>query len=328
LKFNYGGQAVMEGVMMRGQRHMAVAVRAPNGEIILKDQPLESKVYTSKVLRLPLLRGLVMLWDALVLGTQTLFFSANVAMLDPETPKGEEQEVDTEQISGWALWSTMAVSLLFAIALFFAGPPFLATLAFSWTENHLLVNIAEGVIRLTIFLGYLWLMGRMPDVRRVFMYHGAEHKTINAYEAEAKLVPSEVQQFTTVHTRCGTSFLLIVLVVASVIFVFMGDLPLIFKILSRVAVIPLVATVAYEFLRWSAAHYGNPLVRMLAQPGLTLQKMTTREPTPDMLEVAIVALEHVLAADGILTEEEYADRRSRLPVRPVQPVRGKSGAAA
>jgi len=328
LKYNYGGQAVMEGVMMRGQRQVAVAVRAPNGEIILKSDPLTSKIYTSKILKLPLLRGLVMLWDALVLGTQTLFFSANVAMLDPETPTGTEQEVNTEQITGVALWGTLAFSLVFAIGLFFAGPPLLATLAFSWTNDHTWVNVAEGFIRIAIFLGYLWLIGRMPDVKRVFMYHGAEHKTINAYEAGAKLEPQEVQKFTTVHTRCGTSFLLIVLVVASVIFVFMGDLPLIFKLLSRIAVVPLVATVAYEFLRWSAAHYGNPFVRALTKPGLLLQKMTTREPTPEMLEVAIAALEHVLVADGLLTEEEWADRRRRLPVRPAQPVRGNSGAAA
>jgi uncharacterized protein YqhQ len=318
----------MEGVMMRGQRHMAVAVRAPNGEIILKTEPLNSKVYTSKILKLPFLRGLVMLWDALVLGTRVLFFSANVAMLDPDTPKGEEKEIETEQISGWALAGTLAFSLVFAIALFFAAPPFIATLAFGWSGNHIIENVAEGIIRIGIFLGYLWLMGKMPDIRRVFMYHGAEHKTINAYENGAKLEPDEVQKFNTVHTRCGTSFLLIVLVVASVIFVFMGDLPFILKLLSRIAVIPLVATVAYEFLRWSAAHYANRLVQWLVKPGLMLQKMTTREPDAAQLEVAIVALEHVLAADGVLSQEEYALRRSRLPVRPAQPVRGNSGAAA
>ncbi|WJW68657.1 DUF1385 domain-containing protein [Candidatus Chlorohelix allophototropha] len=328
MKFNYGGQAVLEGVMMRGQRHMAVAVRAPNGEIILKTEPLQSKIYTSKLWRLPFMRGLVSLWDALVLGTQTLFFSANVAMLDPDAPQGSEQNVDTEQISGWALWSTMAFSLLFAIGLFFAAPPFIATLAFSWTDQHIAVNIAEGVIRLAIFMGYLWLMGKMPDVRRVFMYHGAEHKTINAYEADAKLEPETVQTFTTVHTRCGTSFLLVVLVVASVIFVFMGDLSFIWKLVSRIFIIPLVATGAYEFLRFTAANYRFRVVRWLAAPGLALQKMTTRQPELPMLEIAIVALEHVLAADGIISQEEYEARRLRLPVRPAQPVRGNSGAAA
>lgn len=360
MKFNYGGQAVIEGVMMRGQRQMAVAVRNPEGEIVLKTEPLQSGIYTNKIMKWPLLRGLVMLWDMLVLGIQSLSWSANIAAtglllptvllstidsaeetrLDPSENPKDAPKTDTPKEDGdipkWAMILTVLVSLSFSIGLFILLPALLAGLANDWfIHDHLVSNLfVEGGVRIALLIGYLWLVGFMPDMRRVFQYHGAEHKTVNAYEAGAELTPEKVQQFTTVHTRCGTNFLLLVVVFAIILFSFvftlLGNPPMWLSLPLRVALVPLVATIAYEYIKWSAAHYNNPVVRAIMKPGLALQKLTTRQPDPAMLEVAIVALERVLLSDDKITQSHWDDQRLRLPVRPAQlePVRGESGAVA
>lgn len=345
--------------MMRGQRQMAVAARNPEGEIVLKTEALQSRIYTSKIMKWPLLRGLVMLWDMLVLGIQSLTWSANVAAAGLILPtiilatidSAEETRVDPvktdgtpvveaakteEEIPRWAMIITVLISLSFSIGLFIVLPAFVAGIANDWfIHDHLISNLfVEGGVRLLLLVGYLWAVGFMSDMRRVFQYHGAEHKTVNAYEAGAELTPEKVQTFSTVHTRCGTNFLLLVIVFAiilfSVLFTLLGNPPMWISLPLRVALVPLVATVAYEYIKWSAAHFNNPVVRFFMKPGLILQKLTTRQPEPAMLEVAIIALERVLLADNKVTQAHWDQQRLRLPVRPAQlePVRGESGAVA
>lgn len=291
-KFYYGGQAVIEGVMMRGRNHMAVAVRAPNGEIVVHEEPLTAAIYTKKWGSWPFVRGLRMLWDALGLGMRALLWSADVSLKE----EGQEQQVT---FSGPVAWTTIAASLAFSVALFFLLPTAAAKWISPETGSGLLVSIVEGVIRLALFLLYLWAIAFMPDIRRVFAYHGAEHKTINAYEAGALLTPESVGRFTTAHTRCGTSFMLSVMIIAILVFAPFHFDNLLLRLASRLVLIPVVAGIAYEFQRFSAAHVDQPVVRALITPGLLLQRLTTREPDAAMLECAIAALKPVLAADGI-----------------------------
>ena len=313
----YGGQAMMEGVMMRGQRQLAVAIRQPDGRIALHSAPLDSWVYRSRVRNWPFVRGVFVLWDALLLGMRALTLSANVAVSEEEEEEEEGRvghgEVDTasarptaepEGIAGPQLWATVAFSLLFGTALFFVLPLLIVHFLDRWIASALVSNLLEGLIRLTILIGYLGLIGRMPDIRRVFGYHGAEHKTINAYEAGAALDVASVQRQSTLHTRCGTGFLLIVVLFSIVVFVFLGRPPLPLRLLSRIVLVPAIAAVAYEFVQFSAAHYGNRLVRLLVTPSLALQRLTTREPEDGMVETAIIALKRVLVADELMTLEE------------------------
>lgn len=286
-EFDYGGQAVMEGVMMRGRNSMAVAVRHPSGRIVIHKEPLESPLYTSRWWRLPFLRGLVVLWDTLALGMRSLIYSANVAL--------EEEEVE---FRGPAVWGLVLVSLAFAVGIFFLVPLLLVGLIDRFITSALVSNLIEGVLRLGLFLGYIGLIGLLPDIRRFFAYHGAEHKTINAYEAGAPLDPASVAGYTTAHTRCGTGFLLFVLVLSILVFALLGRPPFIWRILSRLLLIPLIVSVIYEFIKFAAHHQDNPLLRILVSPGLALQGLTTREPDEGMLEVAIVALKSLLAAES------------------------------
>jgi uncharacterized protein YqhQ len=303
----YGGQAVIEGVMMRGRKSMAVAVRNPQNEIVLHEEPLTAKIYTSRWGQWPFVRGLGMLWDALGLGMRALMWSAEVA--------SQEEGKEKVEFSGPVAWTTLAGSLLFAVALFFLLP----TLASRWmatyvNDNAIVDAIFEGVIRLLLFLAYLWAIGRIPEIERVFGYHGAEHKTINAYEAGAPLTVDAVRTFSVQHTRCGTSFLLYVLVISIILFapltfaeVEPGWLALILRFVSRLLLVPIVAGIAYEIIRFSTAHADNPFMRLLIAPGLALQKLTTREPDDAMVECAITALKPVLAADGIIVAEQPAE---------------------
>ena len=275
----YGGQAVIEGVMMRGSRSMAVAVRAPNEEIVLHTQPL-SPMYSNSFSKVPFLRGLLGLWDALGLGYRSLMFSANVA-------GGEEA-----QFEGAAAWGTMAVSLALGLGLFFLAPAGLAQLGERWLGiNPWWGSVVEGLVRLGLIVGYLWLIGKMPDIRRLFGYHGAEHKTIHAFEAGAELTPASVARFPLEHPRCGTAFLLTVVVFSVLIFAMLGPLPLWARFASRLLLIPVLAGLAYEYIRFTARHLSNPLVRLLVIPNLALQRLTTREPDERMLEVAIAAFQ-------------------------------------
>jgi uncharacterized protein YqhQ len=284
--FHYGGQAVLEGVMMRGERHISVAVRAPNGQIVTHQEALDSAIYTSRWSKLPLARGLIMLWDTLALGFRALSFSANVAL-----------EEEKAELTSGMMWGSLVLSLGFAVGFFFLVPLFLVGLVDRYITSALLSNLIEGLIRLGLFLGYLVGIGYLPDIRRVFAYHGAEHKTVNAYEAGVALEPDAVQAFSTAHIRCGTSFLLVIIIIFVFLTTLMGRPSLAMRLASRIVLVPLVTAIAYEWLRFGAAHYNNLLVRALAAPGLLLQRLTTREPTPDMLEVAIVALREVRLAD-------------------------------
>jgi len=288
-KYYYGGQAVLEGVMMRGRKSMAIAVRTPKGEIAIHEEPLTAAIYTKRWGQWPFVRGVGMLWDSLGLGMRALIWSADVSL-------GEEEDV---KFSGPVAWSTIAVSLAVAVGIFFLLP----TLAAKWLSplgsGGLLISIIEGVIRLSLFLLYLWGIGNMPDIKRVFAYHGAEHKTINAFEAGAPLTPASVAHFSTSHTRCGTSFLLSVMVIAIFVFAPFHFQSVFLRLASRIVLIPVVAGIAYEFMRFTAARTDQPLVRGLIAPGLALQRLTTREPDANMLECAIAALQPVLAADGI-----------------------------
>lgn len=288
--FNYGGQAVIEGVMMRGAKRVTIAVRRPDGEIAVHTEPLDPRIYSSAINKIPFVRGVTLLWDSLVLGMRALMYSAEVAM-------GEEEDVKFE---GPVAWGTVAFSLVLAVALFFVLPLLLV----GWMEHYVgegvFSNIIEGVIRLGIFLGYVWAIGFMPDVRRVFSYHGAEHKAINSYENNIPLTPQAMAGQTIEHPRCGTAFLLIVMVLSVFVFVLLGTPALWIRIISRILLIPVIAGLAYEFLKFSAAHADNPVLKWLIAPGLALQKLTTREPDEAMLEVSAAALTRLLQEENMI----------------------------
>ncbi len=287
--FNYGGQAVIEGVMMRGSQHMAVAVRNPDGEIILHEQPISSPLYSGALSRIPFVRGLGLLWDSLGLGMRALNFSADIAV-------GEEAE-----FSGPVAWGTMAVSLSLGIGLFFLLPAAAASglQTLLGLPSNILGNLIEGIIRLGLVIGYIWLIGFIPDVKRLFAYHGAEHKAINAYEDSAPLTPESVARYPLEHPRCGTGFLLIVVVVSIVVFTLLGKMDLLTRLVSRVLLIPVVAGIAYEYIRLLARNLRSPVARILVKPQLALQRLTTREPSLDMLEVSLTALKRVLEAEHL-----------------------------
>jgi uncharacterized protein YqhQ len=291
----YGGQAVIEGVMMRGARVYAVAVRAPDKSIEIKTEKLAA-LYSSKLTRIPFIRGLFILWDALVLGVQALTFSANI--------QAQEEE---ERIEGAALVMTLLTSLSLGVVVFFlipAGIGYLAERIFHWAS--IWSNITEGLVRLGLLIGYIWLIGFVPDIGRVFSYHGAEHKTINAYEAGAPLVPASVAEFSREHPRCGTAFLLTVVIFSIVLFSALGSQTLVLRLLSRIILIPVLASFAYEYIRLSARLMRFRWARVLIAPNLWLQRLTTREPDTAMLEVAIASFKAML-------EKEQAGEPDALP---------------
>lgn len=305
----YGGQAVIEGVMMRGQKAYAVAMRAPDGNVVVHTEPL-AKVYRSGIAKIPFLRGVILLWDALGLGMRALTLSAN-------TQTGED-----EKLEGPALYLTLGLSLAFGIGLFFLLPAGIG----GWVE-HLLApvpdtdggalpmlvqasslgasqsglwigNLVEGVLRLLILVGYIWAIGFMPDIRRVFQYHGAEHKTINAYEAGAELTPEIVDQYPIEHPRCGTAFLLTLVLLSILVFTALGPMPILWRLATRILFIPILAGIAVEYIRWTANHLNNPIVQWLIKPNLVLQRLTTRPPDHAMLEVAICSFQSMRKAEA------------------------------
>ncbi len=319
-KFYYGGQAVMEGVMMRGRTSVSMAVRRPDQSIYLYEEALNPRLYQNRLFRLPFLRGMLLLWEMLVLGTRMMTLSANVASgalspevvsvpgpadplqpLDQQGSSTQEEEEAPVQIGGVALVITVLISLSFAVAIFFLGP-LLITGALHTQIGEGWLNLAlEGLIRLGLLVGYLYLIGRIPDIQRVFGYHGAEHKAINAMEQGAALDIPHVRLASRVHTRCGTGFLLLVMVVSIFVFALVGSPTLPLKILSRIVLVPVVAGIAYELMRLGAANYRFRVVRWLLAPGLALQGLTTREPDDSMMECAIAALQRVLQRDEIHT---------------------------
>jgi uncharacterized protein YqhQ len=309
IQFNYGGQAVIEGILMRGANTAAIAVRDPDGKIVVHEQPLNKSLYRGWVSKTPFVRGVIGLWDALGLGTRALMWSADVAV-------GEEEDINFNGPIGFA---TIGVSLLLGIGLFFLLPTTAATgigglLGLTTGEsgsapiglNATLINLIEGVIQLTLLIAYISLIGLMPDVKRLFSYHGAEHKTINAYEAGDDLTPEIVAKYPIEHPRCGTAFLLNVVFISVLVFSLLGRPPFLLLILSRVVLIPVIAGIAYEYLRFTAKHINHPVIRIFIKPNLALQHLTTRPPDLDMIEVGITAFKRVLYSEGIISEEEAA----------------------
>ncbi len=285
----YGGQAVIEGVMMRGQKAFAVAMRAPDGNVVVHTEKL-AEVYRSKITKIPFLRGVILLWDALGLGMRALTLSAN-------TQTGED-----EKLEGPALYLTLGLSLAFGIGLFFLLPAGIG----GWVEHALaqtasalwIGNLLEGLLRLLLLVGYIWAIGFMPDIKRVFMYHGAEHKTINAYEAGAELTPENVATYPIEHPRCGTAFLLTLVLLSILVFTALGPLPILWRLVTRILFIPILAGIAVEYIRWTANNLNSPVVQWLIKPNLALQHLTTRTPDLAMLEVAIQSFQSMRRAEA------------------------------
>lgn len=365
-RFNYGGQAVIEGVMMRGRHSAAVAVRAPSGGVLVHEERLNPRIYARGASQWPFVRGLLLLWDMLILGTRMMMFAANVSIQQEvdEAEAAERDEADTadtaDTAAGWApdevrvaaagtggavaavagdtsgagtivaaaapapgaisdvspaqvegiggagLAFTLIFSLAFAVGLFFLLPLGAVGLAQRWVGTGLGALIVEGIVRLVILILYLAAIGRLASVQRVFEYHGAEHKAINAYEAGEPLDVAHVRAASRVHTRCGTGFLLIVVVLSIFVFALLGHPPAPVLILSRIVLVPVIASLAYELLRLGAANYRFRVVRWLMAPSLALQGLTTREPDDGQMECAIVALERVLKQDGAAALDRVA----------------------
>ena len=288
-RFNYGGQAVIEGVMIRGRTHFSLAVRRQDGTIY-RQQELLSNWFTGPVRRIPLLRGILVLLESLSLGVKALRRSATIAMQ-------EEDGDQHEELPAWAMAGTLAVSMLLGVGLFFLLPLLIVWLLDPYIASDLASNVIEGVIRLTILVSYIKLIGLSNDIKRVFAYHGAEHMAVHTYEAGLALVVENVRKFGTPHPRCGTAFLLTVVLISIVVFAFLQRPPMEWRIISRIALVPVIAAFSYEIIRFSGAHQDAWFGRMLSQPGLILQRLTTRQPDDSQIEVAICAMETAIAAD-------------------------------
>jgi uncharacterized protein YqhQ len=282
---NYGGQAVIEGVMMRGKKAAAIAMRAPDGEIIIHKEEL-NKLYQSRIMQIPFLRGLIGLYDALILGMKALTISANI------------QTGEDEKIEGSALIFTFALSMSIAVVIFFLIPAGLGqAVERFWGWNAWLGNLLEGLVRLVFLILYMWGIGQMEDIKRVFSYHGAEHKVINTFEAGVELVPEKVKPFSLEHPRCGTAFLLIVVLFSVLLFTALGPMTLFWRLVSRVLLLPALAGVAYEYLRWTAENQHHPVIKWLIKPNLALQRLTTNEPSLEIIEVSIAAFNAMREAE-------------------------------
>lgn len=282
----YGGQAVIEGVMMRGKHAAAIAVRRPDGEIEVKEESLGG-LYSGPISKIPFLRGMPLLWDSLGLGMRALFYSAEVA--------GREEDPEFTMSGGMGIL-TGAISMLLGVGLFMVLPSFIAGLIVP--KGAVLFNLVEGLIRLTLLVGYIAAIAQAEDIRRVFAYHGAEHKTINAYEDGAPLTVDGVRPYSRQHARCGTAFLLTVVLISVLVLAPLGRPSLVVRIITRLALLPVIAGISYEILRFTARHRDNRFVSWTIAPNLALQNLTTREPEDDMLEVAITALKTVLSDEA------------------------------
>ncbi|HEY0443632.1 MAG TPA: DUF1385 domain-containing protein [Candidatus Limnocylindrales bacterium] len=286
-RFAYGGQALIEGVLMRGRDSIAVAFRHPDGRIVWATERLDAGFHGTRWSRLPFIRGLVVLYETLIVGTRWLVRSASL-----------QAAGDGVELGKGTVATMLAITLLGAVGVFFLLPLFIASVTTGGIENGLVQHLVEGLIRVAIFLGYLVVIAQMPDIRRVFQYHGAEHMTIHALEANDPLVPATVRRHPTAHPRCGTEFLVVVIALSIVAFALVGRQTPLVMIGSRILLIPVIAAVGYEILKFGARHRGNAIVRTIMYPGILVQMITTRQPTDDMLEVAIVSMEQALAADG------------------------------
>lgn len=299
-KVAYGGQAVLEGVMMRGRRFMAVAVRAQDRQIVVRSEELPRRLYSGAIQKVPFLRGITLLWDALGLGMKALMFSADVQMQEePATRQAERAEPPS--LGKPLAWTTVVVALAFAIGVFFVTP--LAIVGFAEQflgRSTLWSNLGEGVIRLVILVAYVGLIGLMPDIRRVYMYHGAEHMTIHAWEHDEPLDPEHVARHSPAHPRCGTAFLLEVVAISIVLFALLGTPDIWLRVLSRILLIPVIAGIAYELLRLGGKYPHSPIMALVVAPGLLLQALTTRYPDREQVEVAIASMQELLEREGEL----------------------------
>jgi uncharacterized protein YqhQ len=316
-KISYGGQAVLEGVMMRGRTYMAVAVRAPDKSIVITSEALPKHLYGGIIQKIPLVRGMTMLWDALGLGMKALMFSADIQMAD----QGGDAEPATDgtsvtdskpaapaSLSKPLAWTTVAVAMIFGVGVFFVTPLAVVGLfeRLIGESSSLWSNLAEGLIRLALLVGYVALIGLMPDVKRVYGYHGAEHMTIHAWEHNDPLDPAHVGKYPPAHPRCGTAFLLEVVAISVVLFALLGTPDLWVRVLSRILLIPVIAGIAYELLRLGGKYPESVLMKAIVAPGLLLQALTTRYPDESQMEVAIASMEELLKREGDLPQPSVA----------------------
>jgi uncharacterized protein YqhQ len=279
----YGGQAVIDGVMMRGQKTLVTAVRRPRGDIVTDTQAL-APLYSGTARRMPFVRGIIVMIESLVLGIKSLMFSANISL--------EEEE---EKVSGGMIWLILILALGLVVGLFFILPLLLTKLLH--IQSSLLFNLVDGLIRVVFFIIYLRLMGLMKDLKRVFAYHGAEHKTVNAYEAGVPLEIERVRQHSTAHVRCGTSFLFAVVIISVLVFALAGVHSTWLMVLSRIVLVPVIAGISYELIYFAGRHTDNVVARIVSRPGLWLQSLTTREPDDSQIEVAVAALKKVIETE-------------------------------
>ncbi len=291
-RFTYGGQALIEGVLMRGRDAIAVAFRHPDGRIVWAAEPLNSGPHGWRLAKAPFVRGLIVLYETLIVGTRWLVRSANIQA------SGQGLELGRGSVA-----ALLIVTMAAGIGIFFLLPLFIASATTASISEAWVQHLAEGLIRVAIFLGYLLLVSRTPDVRRVFQYHGAEHMTIHALEANDPLTVDKVRRYPTAHPRCGTEFLVVVIALSIIAFSLLGRQNLALMVAGRIVLIPVIASIGYEILRWGARHRGNPIVKAVMYPGILVQMITTKRPSDDQIEVAIVSMEQALAADGELVPE-------------------------
>jgi uncharacterized protein YqhQ len=290
-QFYYGGQALIEGVMIRGSKHLSVSVRKPDGAIESKTTVI-NQLFTGSIKKIPFIRGSLLLLETMFLGIKSLIYSANISA-------GEEEE----EIGNLGIAVSLSISLAFTILVFFILPLVVVEildrtiLSAETPIISFISNMIEGIIRLCFFVLYIWLIGFMPDIKRVFQYHGAEHMTVKAYEADLPLNIANIRQFSTAHPRCGTAFLLLVMIISVITFAFLGRPDLWLRLSSRIFLIPLIAGIAYEILRFTGKHSNNIFVKCLIIPNMALQRLTTNQPEDDQIEIAIDAMQNAITAD-------------------------------
>ena len=317
-----GGQAVMEGVMMRGQDRMAVAIRIPDGRIHIKTEPIKKQGPLSKI---PVIRGILAFVTSLVIGMKTLLYSADVLEYHGALDEDEEgKAAEPSRFEAWltkkygekaawnfAIYIAVIGAILMTVGIFILLPTALVSFLGKYIEKAWILNLIEGIIRLAIFIAYIVAISRMEDIKKVFQYHGAEHETIHCFENGLELTPENADQFYTLHPRCGTSFLIFVFIISLILFSLLGWPNLLMRILSRIVLIPLVAGISYEVLKW-AGRSDNIVVRVLSMPGLYMQKLTTRKPSKDQLEIAIASVKAVLVPEGTEYIEGICDKDANL----------------
>jgi uncharacterized protein YqhQ len=298
-RFNYGGQALIEGVLMRGRDAIAVAFRHPEGHIVWESEPLNSGPHGWRLAKAPFVRGLIVLYETLIVGTRWLIRSANI-----------QAAAEGVELGKGSVALMLGLTLALGVGVFFLLPLFIATFTAGSVDQDWVQHTVEGLVRVGIFLAYLALISRMPDIRRVFEYHGAEHMTIHALEAGDPLTTEAVRKYPTAHPRCGTEFLVVVIILSIFAFSLVGRQAIEWMVLSRLLLVPVIAAVGYEILRFGAKHRANPLVKAIMAPGILVQMITTKRPSDDQIEVAIVSMEQALQADG-----EEIPAGSELPER-------------